>query len=181
MPNWCQNVATFSHTDPAMMEKLDEAINNNQLFNTFFPTPFELNDSRAHSWGGHFAKEQDQLRETLRQKYGYENGNDWRNGEWGTKWDACELCRRDDCDDKSVTVQFDTAWSPPTNFYDKMVDIGFTVNALYYEGGCCFCGRYDDSGDTYYQWNDIETAMKTIPVDIDEEFNIIGTISDWEE
>ena len=182
MPNWCQNVATFKHTDSDMMAKLNEAIDSKDLFKSFFPTPFELDDGNAHCWGGSEQQIADQnaIRSSNNEKYGYENGHEWRCGEWGTKWDASDLVVTDESANQ-ITVIFDTAWTPPIGFYDKMADLGFDIDAKYYESGCGFCGRYDESGDTCYEWEDLESARKTIPTDIDEEFNIIETLEEWDE
>ena len=48
MPNWCENIATFKHNDLEMMAKLNEAIDSKDLFKSFFPTPFELDDDAQH-------------------------------------------------------------------------------------------------------------------------------------
>jgi hypothetical protein len=44
-------------------------------------------------------------------------------------------------------TSFDSAWAPPVNAYDKLVAMGFGVNAMYYEGGMGYAGSYDEHGD----------------------------------
>jgi hypothetical protein len=43
MPNWCENVVTFTHSDPAMLARITTAAD--KLFNEFFPCPPELLDT----------------------------------------------------------------------------------------------------------------------------------------
>ena len=37
MPNWCYNVVTVSHEDPAMLDKVESALKEEKLFETFAP------------------------------------------------------------------------------------------------------------------------------------------------
>lgn len=37
MPNWCFNQLTAQHPDPAMLEKLADALRSGRLFATFLP------------------------------------------------------------------------------------------------------------------------------------------------
>ena len=70
---------------------------------------------------------------------------------WGTKWDICdqsfELCK------DSVSGGFTTAWSPPIGFYQKLVELGFTVEATYSEPGMSFAGKFTNEGDDYYEYD----------------------------
>lgn len=51
---------------------------------------------------------------------GYLDWYTWSIANWGTKWDAYSV-RLEETDDKLI-YQFDTAWSPPTPFIEKMVE-----------------------------------------------------------
>jgi hypothetical protein len=42
---------------------------------------------------------------------------------------------------------FDSAWSPPVYAYEKLVAIGFGVEAMYYEGGMGYAGSFGEGGD----------------------------------
>lgn len=60
---------------------------------------------------------------------------------WGTKWDA----RVDDIDevsDTEVALAFDTAWSPPIAFYNKMTELGFDIDAIFTEEAMQYAGIY---------------------------------------
>lgn len=54
----------------------------------------------------------------------------------------------------SAHGSFDTAWSPPIEFYDHIVARGFDVEAYYHEPGMAFAGAYHtESGDTYIEYD----------------------------
>jgi hypothetical protein len=58
--------------------------------------------------------------------------------------------------DKGVVLSFDTAWSPPIEFYIFMKGQGFHIRASYFEPGMGFCGDWIDGRDNYYdgEWRD---------------------------
>ena len=64
---------------------------------------------------------------------------DWSVENWGTKWDACEstICNNDI---NYFSVSFESAWSPPINWIDNIMqdfpDLCFTLE--YEEPGMCF-------------------------------------------
>jgi hypothetical protein len=44
-------------------------------------------------------------------------------------------------------TSFDSAWAPPVRAYEKLEELGFRVEAHYYEGGMAFAGTYADGCD----------------------------------
>lgn len=186
MPNWNNNAVTISHEDPAQIARVVKAYNESRLFNEFYPVPEELRDPASTTYGGENKEEQDQLRESLLAKYGYESWYDWCISNWGCKWDA-------NIDDGiepmvspgglEVSLSFDTAWAPPIGWYDRMTEDGFSIDACYYEPGMSFCGRWtSDSGDDYYNIEgDSKWVRENIPAYIDEMFDISGNMEMWEE
>ena len=78
-------------------------------------------------------------------------------------------------DGKTVAFSFDTAWAPPTEWYDNIE--GFYIKAYYYEPGVGFCGTWiSEDGDDQYQVDlddNIETVTENIPSDILDKFGII--------
>ena len=97
---------------------------------------------------------------------------------WGTKWDASNL-EIIDRHDNSVSVSFDTAWSPPMNFYDELLAQGFEVHASYFEPGMGFVGRYIDGEEEEY---DIDPDdLSDIPEDLNEAWGITDMFGDWDE
>ena len=111
MPNWCQNIAIFSHKDEKMMEKLKQGISKNNLLNEFIPREDDKED-----W--------------------YE----WSLENWGTKWEV--NIERFKEDENGIEVVFESAWSPPINFYNKMVEMGFEVKAAYLEIDMLLVGEF---------------------------------------
>lgn len=81
----------------------------------------------------------------------YENGG-WYDANinyWGCKWDVSYDESGVEYNDGSITMSFQTAWSPPINFIQHL---GYLFNVeceLYYEEpGCDFCGKsYYNSED----------------------------------
>lgn len=72
------------------------------------------------------------------------NSNDINSNYYGTKWDIDYSEWGWDYDDESISVSFETAWSPPVGFVEKLVlqYTGITSAELHYdECGCNFAGR----------------------------------------
>jgi len=148
MPNWCNNNLTLEHEDPAMITRARDALLRGEFLNEFIPVPADL-QIVAGSVGD--PVEQAELeRKTAEnvEKYGYGNWYDFCVGEWGTKWDVgCEGSTDVHPDGKMLHTYFDSAWSPPINAYSKLEELGFKVNAMYYEGGMAYAGAYGDGND----------------------------------
>ena len=101
----------------------------------------------------------------------------WNIRNWGTKWETQteDGCINDQTDE-SITVCFDTAWSPPIEFYSKMEDLGWSVKAYYFEPGMMFCGMYEDGDDDC-----LEVGKDEIPEELEEMFDISSWIDNDEE
>lgn len=77
----------------------------------------------------------------------------WCVENWGTKWDASHADILNE-DKNEIELMFDTAWGPPLAFYDKMVELGFTVEGNYHEPGMCFIGEYSGQfGNEIYNYD----------------------------
>lgn len=187
MPNWCSNIVTLVHEDRKMISRAIKSAQKDALFNEFVPVPQALSDTTEGSYGD--ALEQARLtaqREDNRKTYGYSSWYDFAIGEWGSKWDISN--GGDDYKIKkvdngyTVTLSFDTAWSPPINFYDKLVELEFTVDAMYYEPGVNFCGQYYEGSDETYELNDLssEDVKNQIPEELDDAFGISEQMADYE-
>jgi hypothetical protein len=105
---------------------------------------------------------------------------DWCVANWGTKWDVGGGYTRPNLNTLNIT--FDSAWAPPIEAYKKMEELGFTVKAMYYEPGMCFCGMYEDGSDDYYEYGTMtaEEITDTIPLELDMEFGISDTQAEYE-
>ncbi len=186
MPNWCSNTVTFSHDDKRQIDRLVKAFQTNGLMQEFYPCPKELLDTRAGSLGVSdpgYEKHQQQIAAN-KAKYGVADWYDWRVNNWGTKWDVTsKYPHQTDVSPcgRTVTLNFDSAWSPPVEFYEHMLPLGFTIEAYYYEGGVGFCGRWEDGHDAFYDvQGPADWVEKNIPKDIDEMFGIAEEMREYE-
>lgn len=174
MPNWCTNTVTFSHGSERELDRLVKAYNENRLFSEFFPTPKELTEVSAPNSVN---------AEEMIAKYGAADWYSWQVNTWGTKWevDCLDTVERAN-DEMDVTISFDTAWSPPLAFFQKMEEQGWTVRGYYYEPGMAFCGIYEDGEENHYDiTGNAEWVRENIPADIDEMFDISGSMEMWED
>lgn len=148
MPNWCNNTLTLTHEDPAMITRAKDALDRGEFLAEFCPVPQQL-QIVAGSVGD--PAEQAKLEaDTARnvEELGYGNWYDYCVSEWGTKWDVGEDGATDiHPDGTMLNTYFDSAWSPPVAAYDKLVELGFGVDAYYYEGGMGYAGYYGEYGD----------------------------------
>jgi hypothetical protein len=155
MPNWCQNVATFGHKDQSELKRLAEAFVQGNPMMTFMPTP-------EGEW-----------------EYG------WCSENWGTKWDVECSDAVENLSEGSLDIWFDSAWAPPIGFYKHLTELGFDVEAFYYESGVGFCGKYCSESDEedYYDISehDWRWVKENVPADIDECFAISDFMVDEEE
>lgn len=170
-----------------MISRAVKAAQTDSLFNEFAPCPEALSNTTEGSFSD--PKEQAELtakREHNRKTYGYSSWYDFAIGEWGCKWDISNSSGENKIekvdDNYTVTLYFDTAWSPPINFYEKLEELEFTVNAMYYEPGVNFCGQYFDGQDETYELNDLtsEEAKEQLPTELDEAFGISDQIAEYE-
>jgi hypothetical protein len=165
-----------------MITRARDALLRGEFLNEFIPVPADL-QIVAGSVGD--PVEQAELeRKTAEnvEKYGYGNWYDFCVGEWGTKWDVgCEGSTDVHPDGKMLHTYFDSAWSPPINAYSKLEELGFKVNAMYYEGGMAYAGAYGDGNDEEINLegmsaDDIENHYP----EIDEAFGIAESIREYE-
>jgi hypothetical protein len=182
MPNWCNNSLTISHDDPAMIARARQAIKDDRLLSEFIPVPQDLVDTVAgFSSGDEQIKLEKQEAKNL-DTYGYKNWYDFCINQWGTKWDinGGEITGESDT---SLTMYFDTAWSPPIEAYRKLDLQGFTIEAMYYEPGMAFCGEYTTAHgeDSMTITGDSAWVEANVQDHINEAFNISENMAEWED
>jgi hypothetical protein len=146
MPNWCQNVVYIDHEDK---EKLNSIVQ-------------ELDKG-----------EEAQFFNSLVPNPDGEWNYDWSISNWGTKWDA-QIYEYSINDEGRLYVSFDTAWGPPITFYEKLCDMGYTVNGLYREEGMAFAGIFDNGYDDYYEYGSMsaDEIRDQLPEELDDMFSI---------
>jgi|694.fasta_scaffold44857_10 hypothetical protein len=139
MPNWCWNSVTFTHKDPAMLQRFVKA-SETGILQEFVPCPDELIEAKAD-----FTPKPD-----LMEKYGYNDWYDWRLANWGTKWDfTCDAELNGD----TISTGFDTAWAPPIAAYRTLEEMGFEIEAYYHEPGMGFAGKYEFGEEEYCEYD----------------------------
>lgn len=176
MPNWCNNRATLTHTDPEMIQRVIDACEKGSLFQEFIPCPQDLLDTVS----GYVCKEEvasHKLRLAYNLKnYGYQTWYEFKCAEWGTKWDVKpEIIYSAET---SVDIIFESAWSPPIAAYEKLTALGFEITATYYEPGMNFCGEFVDGGDNAIDIteNTVEWIRDNVPEHIDDTHGISESI-----
>ena len=182
MPNWCNNNLTLTHEDPAMIQRAYDALERGEFLNEFIPVPQDLKDTVSGSMGEDHREAHEAQQKANREKHGYSNWYDYCVGEWGTKWDVGGDGQTDiHPDGKMLHTTFDSAWSPPVNAYVKLEELGFGVNAMYYEGGMAYAGAYGEGGDEEINLegmsaDDVENHYP----EIDEAFGISESMREYE-
>ena len=184
MPNWCNNNLTLQHADPAMIKRAADALERGEFLEEFIPVPEQLKIV-AGSVGD--PDEQAKLvAQTTKnvEELGYGNWYDYCVGEWGTKWDVGGDGSTDvHPDGLMLHTYFDSAWSPPIAAYEKLTAMGFTVGAMYFEGGMSYAGIWEDGVDDYYDLGGMKShdVEDTLPSELDEAFSISESMREYEE
>lgn len=153
MPNWCYNTLEISGDEKVISKitnwnKSKSDKTDTGLFGLFFPMPKELENTTAPS---------PEPNKALIEKYGADNWYEWRYNNWGCKWDANEVCIEAETK-KIMCLTFDTAWSPPIGFYQKLTRDypRLNIRASFYESGNDFCGTWDSNlGEQCFSISDI--------------------------
>lgn len=185
MPNWCDNTVEIYHKDPAMLERVRSAFNEGKLLNEFIPVPEEL-----HIVAGRVGDDNDPKQIQLeaqeksnREKFGYTTWYDFCVNEWGTKWDVGgdDLGPAQDIPG-GLMLTFDSAWSPPIGAYEKLIEMGFSIRAMYYEPGMAFAGIWEDGDDDFYEYGGMNSTQiaEELPEVLDEAFGISESAAEWE-
>jgi hypothetical protein len=168
-----------------MIERARVAFKEGRLLNEFVPVPEDLHIV-AGRVGDDDNPEQIALEakeQANREKYGYATWYDFCVTEWGTKWDV----GGDDCNEcqdipNGLIMCFDSAWAPPVNAYEKMLDLGFSIRASYYEPGMAFCGIWEDGSDDYYEIGGMtsDQVRDELPEHLDEAYGISECMAEYE-
>jgi hypothetical protein len=189
MPNWCNNTLELQHRDPAMIERAKAAMIRGEFLHEFIPVPLCLTETIAGSHGDPVLQaalkqsEQDNLN-----AYNYKNWYDFCVAEWGTKWDVGgnDYGTPTITEDGKMIAGFDSAWAPPTNAMERLVEMGFTVKLYYYEPGMCFAGVWegDEHGfnDDYYEYGDMNSdeVAEALPAELNDMFCISDSMAEYE-
>jgi len=152
MPNWCLNKLTISHEDRSKVMEFVHAYKEGKVCEHYLPRP------QDQDW--------------------YE----WNISNWGTKWDIGSDNNeahglKPTVVGNQATMSFDSAWSPPVGLYEKLQELGFSVEATYFEPGMAYCGIWRDGDDHYVEY----THKDMIPKRIWNDYNLDEFFIDEEE
>jgi hypothetical protein len=184
MPNWCNNGITLTHEDPEMIQRAAKALQEGTFLDEFVPVPKEL-----HIVAGRVGDDNDPKQIELEaqeksnlEKYGYKTWYDFCVNEWGTKWDV-QSDNIQITTPNSLTAGFDSAWAPPCAAYEKLMDLGFEVEAFYYEPGMGYVGKWDNGCDDCYDYSghDSSTVRDAIGDELDDYFGISESMREYED
>lgn len=182
MPNWCANSLHLAHDNPEMIERAVKAAGDGRLLSEFVPCPQALIDT-VEGWSADAAlqAEIDAKQEANMAEYSYTSWYNWCISNWGCKWDVdCHAVNREDAN--NAFMAFDSAWSPPIEFYEQMEELGFIVEAYWYEPGMMFCGlREDGVTDDYEIRGNSDWVVNNIPKALDEAMGISESMAECEE
>jgi hypothetical protein len=152
---------TISHADPHMIQRAADAWNRGEFLNELIPEPKEFpvteNGGQMPDWWH------------------------WRITNWGVKWDLGKDKYGEEAvvKNNSFSVGFESPWSPPVEGYKKLVEMGFFVQAYYFEGGIGFCGQYVSGWDNEYNLEGL--TPKQIRKSIPSKLNKMFGIAEWYE
>ena len=169
MPNWCScdleimgpaaAIQKIRDLCPVTQNEDADAPGTIPICN-LFPTPEELTNIHVGSTKLPDGTQLTNWRETpdgpvavdseaLQSKYGFSNWYDWNIANWGTKWSFSlhegpvdDPALYPDPDQGYLTGTFESAWSPPLSFFEK-VSADFpecTFTLRYFECGMGFQG-----------------------------------------
>ena len=183
MPNWCSNSVVLKHKDPEFVARARQAFNQDELLNEFIPVPKDLKETISGYMGNDEEQKQLEIQQAYNIKnYGYANWYDYCVNEWGTKWDVGANGQPAQDIDGGLMLNFESAWAPPIAAYEKLVSMGFEVEANYYESGMGFVGEWIDGEDIYYQIEgNSEWVRENIPEHLDDADGISEGMEQWEE
>ena len=182
MPNWCNNSVVLKHNDPAMIERARNAFNGEGLLQEFIPVPQALRDTVSGSMGEDKREAHEAQQKANVEQYGYANWYDFCVNEWGTKWEIGADGNPAQDIPGGLMLGFDSAWSPPIAAYEKLLEMGCEIEAMYYESGMAFAGVWDNGHDDYYEYGGLDSAgiAETLPAELDEAFGISESAAEWE-
>jgi hypothetical protein len=157
MPNWCYNTLCVSGNKEQLADFVSKTIipqnmssegeyneSHRFTFNILHPTPkaLEADFAPLPKLGNETDEEyKARLAENVR-LYGAEDWYRWHIDNWGTKWD-CSSTYVDELNDTNLNVHFNTAWSPPVEWLEKVIPMypKLDFDLIFDEEGESFCGK----------------------------------------
>jgi hypothetical protein len=158
MPNWCNNELRING-DKADLEYFREFAKGNGIV---WDGEDEITNAEGekvrYDYELDFSKFIRPTKKELDKPYGSGEayGYYWCINNWGTKWNACDICVYPSDDqtgdgeiEDELIYSFTTAWSPISQkLFDQMIEMFPKLDFVYrfYEEGCCFVGEAEMNG-----------------------------------
>ena len=157
MPNHCHNRVTFYSANTEAVAKLKQIFEDENCFGQIIPEPDWANTPLMSKDVQGLVYDRGKAGELPMQPTS-ENGHhvpffpstgrqddrwyDWRLQNWDTKWDAYDVQVDGGFDDDELTIEFNTAWSPPEAICHALREQypEATVSWFYDEPGCEIAG-----------------------------------------
>jgi len=157
MPNWCYNSLCVSGNKeiladfvsktlvPRNMSSEEEYDESHKFtFSILHPLPKALEGGTSplpKLEGEDDTQYKERMAENVR-LYGAEDWYRWNIDNWGTKWDASSTCV-EQLDDTNFNVRFHTAWSPPIDWFEKVIPMypQLEFDLIFDEESQDYCGR----------------------------------------
>lgn len=172
MPNWCYNHLQVSGKKEILADfisktivpaKEDDEFVMRFTFDILHPIPEALKGetSPLQKIKNETEKQyKKRIAENVR-LYGAEDWYKWSLNNWGTKWNATHTYI-DVMEDEELIVNFDTAWSPPIDFFHKIIPMypELRFEWIIGEESQAFCGKFiaengefifDEAGEYLYE------------------------------
>ena len=156
------NSASFTHDDPDMMRRLNEAAAREGTC----PDDCDVCSGRLPKSDKHIVGFFEEF-VPFPAEHGWDYG--WCNLHWGVKWDASDING-----DEGEYI-FSTPWGPPIEFYDAMTDLGFKVKAFYEELGERLVGKYENGFNRRYTF-ERRSDYDALPREVQE---FVGDSMSW--
>lgn len=165
MPNWCDNVVMIKGEKQEVIKVKELLQNEGNVFSfqKISPCPEAL----LHTTAPAVYHNEPQKVEFNRKKYGAADWYDWKNANWGTKWDASDAILSSELGNDSeyqVAYSFQTAWAPPIPVYEKLAEMFPNTNIFvnFDESGMGFSGwKFYSDGDLQNE-TDYESSFHSI-------------------
>ena len=143
MPNWCENIVRVHADTAGELQRFTTHVaseDNPFSFNSILPMPRELTGTLApaqictpdeyHDWIKEHQPTYEHgdrpitkaMSKRFIEQYGADNWYDWQTKNWGTKWDTGGEEVSVEIDDTVAEYMFDTAWGPPEEIYNHLVE-----------------------------------------------------------
>ncbi len=138
MPNWCNNNLDITAKTAEHIQLLNRIVNRAKdqgVFEIIRPLPEALKDTVKGAG--------EELQAVIVDDCN--NWYDWQIAHWGTKWDIAP--DYEEAVGDTLSMSFDSAWRPPVEIYEYLVELGFEVSANYYEPGMAFAGEWINGDD----------------------------------